>query len=454
MSSKRILIIDDEENMLHMLKTILSKKGYEIITARNGIGGLEKIETNRFDTILCDLRMPEMDGLSFLKTVKVKNINSIIIMMSAYGTIDLAVEAMKHGAYDYISKPFKPDEIILTLKKVEERERLRKENILLKKEIKKEFGFENIITKNDKMLQIFETIHKISDYDTSVLIIGESGTGKELVAKAIHYNSKRSGKPFIAINCGAIPENLLESELFGYVKGAFTDANQNKKGLFEEANGGTLLLDEIGELPSNLQVKLLRALQEGEVRKVGDTKQIKLDVRIIAATSKNLGQEVRNNSFREDLFYRLNVIQIDLPPLRERREDIPLLINHFLSRYNEKHHLKAKNISSAALNILVEYDWQGNIRELENAIERAVILSEGSSIEVSALPPDIRKLKAPREKEMVNDEYSIKRIHLIMEEQLIKKALHKTKGNRTQAARLLEISHPSLLSKMKEFRLR
>ncbi|MCK5186366.1 MAG: sigma-54-dependent Fis family transcriptional regulator, partial [Deltaproteobacteria bacterium] len=334
MSSKRILIIDDEENMLHMLKTILSKEGYEIVTAGNGIEGLEKIETNLFDTILCDLRMPEMDGLSFLKTVKVKNIDSTIIMMSAYGTIDLAVEAMKHGAYDYISKPFKPDEIILTLKKSEERERLRKENILLKKEINKEFGLENIITKNDKMLQIFETIHKISDYDTSVLILGESGTGKELVAKAIHYNSKRSGKPFVAINCGAIPENLLESELFGYVKGAFTDANQNKKGLFEEANGGTLLLDEIGELPSNLQVKLLRALQEGEVRKVGDTKQIKLDVRIIAATSKNLGQEVRNDSFREDLFYRLNVIQIDLPPLRERREDIPLLINHFLNRYN------------------------------------------------------------------------------------------------------------------------
>ncbi len=454
MSSKRILIIDDEENMLHMLKTILSKEGYEIITAGNGIEGLEKIATNLFDTILCDLRMPEMDGLSFLKTVKVKNTDSTIIMMSAYGTIDLAVEAMKQGAYDYISKPFKPDEIILTLKKAEEREGLRKENILLKKEIKKEFGFENIITKNDKMLQIFETIHKISDYDTSVLIIGESGTGKELVAKAIHYDSKRSGKPFIAINCGAIPENLLESELFGYVKGAFTDANQNKKGLFEEADGGTILLDEIGELPSNLQVKLLRALQEGEVRKVGDTKQIKLDVRIIAATSKNLGQEVRKDSFREDLFYRLNVIQIDLPPLRERREDIPLLINHFINRYNGKHHLKAKNISSAALNILVEYDWQGTIRELENAIERAVILSEGSRIEVSALPPDIRKLKAPREKEMVNDEYSIKRIHLIMEEQLIKKALDKTKGNRTQAAKLLEISHPSLLSKMKEFRIR
>jgi two-component system response regulator AtoC len=451
MSSKGILIIDDEENMLHMLKTLLSTEGYEVVTATNGTEGLERIETDSFDTILCDIRMPEMDGLSFLKAAKEKNPDSTIIMMSAYGTIDLAVEAMKHGAYDYVSKPFKPDEIILTLKKAEERERLRKENIFLKKEIKKEFGFENMITKNDKMFQIFETIHKISDYDTSVLIIGESGTGKELVAKAIHYNSKRNGKPFIAINCGAIPENLLESELFGYVKGAFTDAYQNKKGLFEEANGGTLLLDEIGELPSNLQVKLLRALQEGEVRKIGDTKQIKLDVRIIAATSRNLAQEARKNNFREDLFYRLNVIQIDLPPLRERREDIPLLVNHFINRYNEKHHLKVKNISSAALNILVEYDWQGNIRELENAIERAIILSESSCIEVSALPPDIRKSETFEDKELGNDEYSIKKIHLIMEEQLIIKALNKTNGNRTQASKLLEISHPSLLSKMKGF---
>lgn len=451
MPSSKILILDDEENMLHMLKTILTKNGYDIATATNGIEGLEKIESNSFDTILCDLRMPEMDGLSFLKVLKEKNIHSTIIMMSAYGTIDLAIKAMKLGAYDYISKPFKPDEIILTLKKAEERERLRKENILLKKEIKKEFELENIITKNDKMLQIFETICKISDYDTSVLITGESGTGKELVAKAIHYNSKRSSKPFVAINCGAIPENLLESELFGYVKGAFTDAHQNKKGLFEEANGSTLLLDEIGELPSTLQVKLLRVLQEGEVRKIGDTKQIKLDVRIIAATAKDLAMEVRNETFREDLFYRLNVIQIDIPPLRERREDIPLLVNHFINRYNEKHHLKVKNISSAALNLLLEHDWQGNIRELENAVERAVILSEGSRIEVSALPSDVRKLKIREEKEVNSDEYSIKKMHRIMEEQLIRKALGKTHGNRTQAAKLLEISHPALLSKMKEF---
>ena len=451
MPSSKILILDDEENMLHMLKTILTKEGYEIVTATNGIEGLKKIESNSFDTILCDLRMPEMDGLSFLKATREKNIQSTTIMMSAYGTIDMAIEAMKLGAYDYISKPFKPDEIILTLRKAEEREKLRKENILLKKEIKKEFGFENIITKNDKILQIFETIHKISDYDTSVLITGESGTGKELVAKAIHHNSTRSSKPFIAINCGAIPENLLESELFGYVKGAFTDAHQNKKGLFEEANGGTLLLDEIGELPSTLQVKLLRALQEGEVRKIGDTKHIKLDVRIIAATAKNLVQEARKGTFREDLFYRLNVIQIDIPPLRERREDIPLLVNHFIKRYREKHNLKAKNISSAALNLLLEYDWRGNIRELENAIERSVILSEGSRIEVSVLPSDIRKSEAGKENEVDSDEYSIKKMHRIMEEQLIRKALEKRGGNRTQASKLLEISHPALLSKMKNF---
>jgi two-component system response regulator AtoC len=451
MTAHRVLIVDDEANMLHMLKTILSKEGYEIDTATNGKEGIEKVEGNAFDTILCDLRMPDLDGLSLLKVLKEKQISSTIIMMSAYGTVDLALEAMKCGAYDYISKPFKPDEIILTLKKAEERERLRRENLLLKQEIKKEFGFENIVTKNEKMLQVFETIRKISDYDTSVLITGESGTGKELIAKAIHYHSTRSSKSFVAINCGAIPENLLESELFGYVKGAFTDAHQNKKGLFEEAHGGTLLLDEIGELPSNLQVKLLRVLQEGEIRKLGDTKQITLDVRIIAATAKDLFQEARRGNFREDLFYRLNVIQIDLPPLRGRREDIPLLITHFIKRYNEKHHLKVKTISPRSLNLLLEYEWKGNIRELENAIERAVILSEGNRIEPSVLPSDLRKAIIHEEKEPISDEYSIKKMERIMEEQLIRKALDKTQGNRTHAAKLLEISHPSLLSKMKDF---
>jgi two-component system response regulator AtoC len=392
-----------------------------------------------------------MDGLSFLKALKEKKSNQTIIMMSAYGTVDLALESMKCGAYDYISKPFKPDEILLTLKKAEERERLREENISLKKEIKKEFSLENIITKNGKMKQIFETIDKIADYATSVLIAGESGTGKELVAKAIHYNGNRQSKPFIAINCGAIPENLLESELFGHIKGAFTDACNNKKGLFEEAQGGTILLDEIGELPATLQVKLLRVLQESEVRKIGDNKQIKLNVRIIAATARDLAQEVRKGTFREDLFYRLNVIEIKIPPLRERREDIPLLINYFITRYNKKHHRTVKGIAPAALERVLEYDWKGNIRELENAIERSVILSEKNHIELSALPSLVRELNSATTEGGDSDEYSLKKLSRIMEEQMIRKALERTNGNRTHAAKLLEISHPALLSKMKGF---
>ena len=451
MESKKMLIIDDEENMLHMLKTLLTKEGYEIVTAKNGREGLEQVAAYPFRTILCDLRMPEMDGLSFLKALKEKKRAQTIIMMSAYGTVDLALESMKCGAYDYISKPFKPDEILLTLKKAEERERLREENISLKKEIRKEFSLQNIITKNGKMKQIFETIDKITDYATSVLITGESGTGKELIAKAIHYNGNRQSKPFIAINCGAIPENLLESELFGHIKGAFTDACSNKKGLFEEAQGGTILLDEIGELPATLQVKLLRVLQESEVRKIGDHKEIKLDVRIVAATAKNLALEVRKGTFREDLFYRLNVIEIKLPPLRERREDIPLLINHFITRYNKKHHRTVKGIAPAALERVLEYEWKGNIRELENAMERSVILSEKNRIEEAALPSQVREGGSGNKEGVASDEYSLKKLSRIMEEQMIRKALDRTNGNRTHAAKLLEISHPALLSKMKGF---
>ena len=369
MRPKRLLIIDDEENMLHMLKTILSKEGYEIEIARDGREGLIKVVTSKFDMVLCDLRMPEMDGMAFLNGLKEKQIDQTIIMMSAYGTVDSALEAMKRGAYDYISKPFKPDEIILTLKKAEERENLREENNFLRNKIKTESGLESIVTQNNTMLPYLRPSGKYPVTTLQCLITGESGTGKELIAKAIHQNSNRSNKPFVAINCGAIPENLLESELFGHIKGAFTDACNNKKGLFEVAHEGTVLLDEIAELPLTLQVKLLRVLQEGEMRKIGDTRQIKLDVRIIAATAKDLVEEVKKNVFREDLFYRLNVIQINLPPLRERREDIPLLIKFFIKRYNKKHHRMVKGIAPPALQVLVENDWPGNIRELENVIE-------------------------------------------------------------------------------------
>ena len=335
MIPKRILIVDDEENFRHMLSVILIKEGYEVETAPNGEEGLQKATGSPFDQILCDIRMPRMDGLEFLREMRKIGGEATIVMMSAYGTVDIAIEAMKLGAYDYISKPFKPDEIILTLRKAEEREQLRRENQFLRKEVAKEYSFENIVSKNEKMQKMFDVIKKVSQYKSTVLITGESGTGKELVARALHYNSERSQNPFIPVNCGAIPENLLESELFGHAKGAFTDAIRTKKGLFEEADGGTLFLDEIGELPTQLQVKLLRVLQDGEIRRIGESKSIQIDVRIVAATVKDLVKEVNEGRFREDLFYRLNVLPIHIPPLRERKEDIPLLIHHFIKKYNQ-----------------------------------------------------------------------------------------------------------------------
>ena len=393
-----------------------------------------------------------MDGLEFLQEAKKAGVETPIIMMSAYGTIDTAIEAMKLGAYDYISKPFKPDEIILTLKKAEERERLRKENELLRREIKKEYSFENIVSKNEKMIKIFEVIRKVAPYKSTILITGESGTGKELVARAIHYNSDRSKMPFIPVNCGAIPESLLESELFGHVKGAFTDAIRTKKGLFEEADRGTIFLDEIGELPAQLQVKLLRVLQDGEIRKVGESKSIQIDVRIIAATVKDLVKEVNEGRFRDDLFYRLNVLHLSIPPLRERKEDIPLLIQHFIHKHNQHLNKDVKEADPKALEALMNYKWFGNVRELENTIERAVVLADGERIELDHLPFEIQNFQNQIPAVPVaEEEYSIKKASRMLEMSLIKKALLKTKGNHTQAARLLEISHRALLYKIKDY---
>jgi len=451
MSTSRILLIDDEENFRHMLSVILKKRGYDVETAKNGIEGLKKVETGSYDTVLCDIRMPEMDGLEFLKEAQKAGCESTIIMMSAFGTLDTAIEAMKLGAYDYISKPFKPDEIILTLKKAEERERLRRENLFLKKEVQKEYSFDNIISKNERMRQIFDTIRKVAKYKSTILITGESGTGKELVAKAIHFNSDRSNNPFVPVNCGAIPENLLESELFGHTKGSFTNAVRTKKGLFEEADEGTMFLDEIGELPFQLQVKLLRVLQDGEIRRVGDSRPIKIDVRIIAATVKDLDKEVREDKFRDDLFYRLNVLPIKIPPLKERREDIPLLVDHFIHKYSRELNHPIQEINQEALNCLLNYSWNGNVRELENVIERAIVLTDSNQIQVENLPLEIQ---SPREESMVsllNDELSIKKASRYLEMDLIKKALHKTNGNHTHAAKLLEISHRALLYKIKEY---
>ncbi|MEK7713425.1 MAG: sigma-54 dependent transcriptional regulator [Deltaproteobacteria bacterium] len=459
--SKRVLVVDDEENLRHILSIILTKEGYEVEAVKNGREALNCLEKSIYDTVLCDIRMPVMDGITFLKGAKGQGSGvrgeTTIIMMSAYGTIDDAIEAMKLGAYDYISKPFKSDEVLLTIRKAEERERLRRENSELREVVKKDYGVTGIITKNDEMVKMLATVKKVADYKTTVLITGESGTGKELIARALHYNGGRGSKAFVAVNCGAIPENLLESEFFGHVKGAFTDAVRNKKGLFEEAEGGTLFLDEIGELPFHLQVKLLRVLQEEEVMRIGDTKPIRVSVRIVAATVKDLAREVREGRFREDLFYRLNVLPIHLPPLRERPEDIPALSSHFLGKYKEKHGIKVGSVSPEAMKLLMDYTWPGNVRELENAIERSVLLSEGENITVSALPPAVRgKVVSASpgtglKTGISADNLSIKKASRAMEEELIKRALEKSHANRTHAAELLELSHRALLYKIKEY---
>ncbi|MDY6855616.1 MAG: sigma-54 dependent transcriptional regulator [Thermodesulfobacteriota bacterium] len=451
MAQKRVLVIDDEENMRHMLSSLLGKEKFDVTTAQSGKDGLKKLEKTGFDIILCDIRMPEMDGLTFLKEVQNKDIESTIVMMSAYGTVDVAIEAMKLGAYDYISKPFKPDEVILTLRKAQERERLRRENTLLKREVKREYSFGNIIAKSPDMREIFKTIEKISTYKTTVLLTGDSGTGKELIARAIHYNSVRSEEPFIAINCGAIPENLLESELFGHVKGAFTDAHKDKKGLFEETDRGTLFLDEISELPLKLQVKLLRVLQEEEIRRVGGNTSICVDVRIIAATAKVLSTEVNSGNFRADLFYRLNVLPINIPPLNRRREDIPLLADHFVQKYNQRLKMNIEGVNRDAMNLLMDYSWPGNVRELENVVERAMVLSESNRIDIKNLPQDIQNKTKSIDLSSFGDELSIKKTTYALEKNLIKRAIEKAGGNHTKAAKLLEISHRALLYKIKEY---
>ncbi len=450
---RRVLIVDDEENIRLVLKTLLKKHGYEVEVADSGEAAMALLDSFGPDVILTDVRMPKMGGMDLLATVKAKQYPATVIVMSAYGSVDLALEAMKAGAYDYVSKPFKPDEIVLALRKAEEREVLRRENRALKEQIRQEHRYESILAKSPQMAEIFRTISKIADYKTTVLIAGESGVGKELVAKAIHERSIRKGHPFIAINCGAIPENLLESELFGHRKGAFTDASSDRRGLFEEASGGTLFLDEIGELPLNLQVKLLRVLQEESVRRLGDSRDLKIDVRIIAATHRDLGTEAKAGRFREDLFYRINVLPIFIAPLRARREDVPLLIDHFIARNNTRLGTHIRGLTSDARKLLLEYAWPGNVRELENTIERAMVLAEGEVLDTGDLPERIREALDPVQVQLATGELSIKKTAAAVEEILIRRALVKTKGNRTRAAEVLEISHRALLYKIKDYKI-
>ncbi len=447
----RILLIDDEKSVRHQIASLLERKGYEVRTAGDGEEGLELYRQEDFDLVLSDVRMPGLDGMGFLEAIGGGEADAAVIMMSAYGDIDLAREAVRAGADDYLNKPYDNEELLLRISIVEQRLKLRRENIRLKRQIRAEVPFSNIIGQSPVMKSMFRTVDKIAEFKSTVLIQGESGTGKELLARAIHDRSPRAGEAFVAINCGAIPENLLESELFGHVRGAFTDAVRNKLGLFEEADSGTLFLDEIGELPVALQVKLLRALQESEIRRVGENQPRKIDVRILAATIRDLGEEAAAGRFREDLFYRINVLSVKIPPLRDRPEDVPLLVEHFLERCNTKLGTSVAGVDPAAMKAMMEYSWPGNVRELENLIERAVILCDGERITTALLTDKVREAPPGPVANLPAGQLSIKKTARTVEEELIRRALAQTRGNRTRASKLLEISHRTLLYKLKDY---
>ncbi|MFC1555308.1 sigma-54-dependent transcriptional regulator, partial [candidate division KSB1 bacterium] len=379
--ANKILIIDDDSLMRDFLEETISRMNIEVKTAANGEEGIEYFKQSEFDMVISDIRMPDLSGIEVLKHVKAVDPDMTVIMMTAYGTIDNAVEAMKEGAFDYITKPFSADAIELIIKKVLRYISLENENRQLRKELDGIYGFDNIVGKSTKMKKIFDTLESVAKSSATIFIQGPSGTGKELVARAIHYNSPRANKPFIKTNCAALPEGIMESELFGHEKGAFTGAIKTKMGRFEAANEGSLLLDEISEMSPALQAKLLRVLQEKEFERVGDHVSISVDVRIIATTNRDIKEEIKNGNFREDLYYRLNVIPIIIPPLKERKKDIPLLTNHFIDKYNNEHMREIKGIKDDALELLMRLDWPGNVRELENRIERAVIMSKGELLE-------------------------------------------------------------------------
>ncbi|MBW2268805.1 MAG: sigma-54-dependent Fis family transcriptional regulator [Deltaproteobacteria bacterium] len=448
----RLLIIDDDDALRESLELVLTAEGYEVQTVEDAGAAIALVETASFEAILCDLRMPGVDGMELLPQLVRRLPQTPVIMMSAYGTEELALEAINLGAYDYLAKPFLPAEALFTLRKARERARLHRENQNLRRDVVRAVGDRPIVATSEAMIELLELMERAAAYKTTVLITGESGTGKEVLARAVHAQSPRCQAPFIAVNCGAIPEALLESELFGHAKGAFTGADRARRGLVAEAEGGTLFLDEIGELPLALQVKLLRVLQEEEVRPVGETKTRAVDVRVIAATSRDLEAEVREGRFREDLFYRLNVVHLAVPPLRERPRDVPLLFDHFLARFRETLGKPVRGIDDNALERLVTYGWPGNVRELENVIERAIILADADTIGLHELPANI--VSPAKGKSGSSGDLSLKRARREAEIVVIRRALRATEGNRTHAARRLQISHRALLYKIKDYGIR
>jgi two-component system NtrC family response regulator len=450
MKKSFILLIDDDDSLRRVIEFSLTEAGYRVQAAASGEEGLRLFEKDPFDAVITDITMPGMSGMEVLAKVRARDAVLPVIMITAYGTIESAVSAMKQGAFDYITKPFNRDELRMTMDKALRMRRLERENAELRAVVADRYRFDHIIGSSDKIKEVLDMAGRVAGSDATVLITGESGTGKELLAKGIHYNSKRADGPFVAVNCAAIPENLIESELFGHMKGSFTGAVRDKEGKFEQADGGTLLLDEIGDLRIDLQAKILRALQERQVDRVGGGKPVPVDVRVIAATNRDIERAVKDGQFREDLYYRLSVITLRMPPLRERRDDIPLLADYFRKKFNKGVEVR---IEAAALPALQAYGWPGNVRELENVIERASVLRRGSVITLADLPDKLKKEKTGIEDIILNlPEEGIALEDL--EKSLIIKALEKHKNNQTRAAEYLGITRPTLIYRMEKYGLK
>ena len=453
----RILLVDDEEHIRRVLSFMLERQGFQVVSAGGGLEGLEKFSSDLFDLCILDLRMPDLDGITLLERIRQKEPDQTVVMITAYASVETALGAMKLGAFDYIGKPFKEEEILLVVEKALERSRMLADNRRLRGEVVSLYDFANIIGHSPPMEKLFATMAKVADTKATVLITGESGTGKELVARALHYHSRRKDRPLAAINCAAIPATLLESELFGAAKGAYTGADRARAGLLEEADGSSLFLDEVGELPLDMQAKLLRALQEGEIKRVGENVTRRVDLRVMAATNKDLAAEVEAGRFRQDLYYRLNVIHIHLPALRERPEDISLLVQHFLEKASARHEMGKKRLSPEALAALSQEPFKGNVRELENIIEQAVVMSEGAIIEPADLPlsnpshPSGLQVILPAEEEDLKK--VLKAISVLAEKQIIARVLARTNGNRTHTAKRLGISRRALITKIQELGL-
>ncbi len=450
---QKILVVDDDPEILEIISEVLQNAGYEIESAIDGRVAIEELENSFYDLVITDLNMPEVDGMGVLKRIITKFPDTLCILLTGYGTIKGSVEAIKMGAFDYVAKPVKSDEILMVVKKAIRYQNLERENILLKNQLRQKYRFENFVGKSPAIQKVFELIEKVADTDSTILITGASGTGKELVARAIHYNSRRRKKPMVTINCGAIPEALLESELFGHEKGAFTSAHKSRIGRFELANGGTIFLDEIGDMSPNLQVKLLRVLQEQKFERVGSAKTLYVDIRIIAATNTDLKEAIKKGAFREDLYYRLNVIPIRVPSLRQRKSDIPLFLDFFLEKFNRRKNKNITGFSPEAISTILRYDWPGNVRELENLVERLVILSSDAGIGIDDLPESIRESEEKKHTFALTipdegipfsaavDEY---------ERQLILQALDKTNWVKKKAAEMLNINRTTLVEKIKK----